>query len=63
MSGYNYYSLKKCRCYQPINKKLLETGIGGEVVPVLLNVMLFDDKKINMKYVEICKKNLYIFLN
>jgi hypothetical protein len=20
MSSYNYYALKKCRCYQPINK-------------------------------------------
>jgi hypothetical protein len=36
MSSYNYYSLKKCRCYQPINKKLVETGSGGEVVPIVV---------------------------
>ena len=41
MSGYNYYSLKKCRCYQPINKKLVETGSGGEVIPVVVNFKVF----------------------
>ena len=41
MSGYNYYSLKKCRCYQPINKKLIETGSGGEVVPIVVNFKVF----------------------
>ena len=41
MSGYNYYSLFKCRCYQPINKKLVETGSGGDAVPVLVNFKVF----------------------
>jgi len=41
MSGYNYYSLKKCRCYQPINKKLVETSSGGEVIPIVVNFKVF----------------------
>ena len=41
MSGYNYYYLKKCRCPQPSNKKLVETGSGGDVVPVLVNFKVF----------------------
>ena len=41
MSGYNYYSLKKCRCYQPINKKLIETGSGGNVIPEVVNFKVF----------------------
>lgn len=43
MSGYNYYSLKKCRCYQyqTINKKLIQTSSGGAVVPDLVNYKVF----------------------
>ena len=41
MSGYNYYSLFKCRCYQPFNKKLVETGSGGEVIPIVVNFKVF----------------------
>jgi len=41
MSGYNYYSLKKCRCYRPINKKLIETGSGGNVIPDVVNFKVF----------------------
>jgi hypothetical protein len=41
MSGYNYYSLKKCRCYQPINKKFIETGSGGNVIPEVVNFKVF----------------------
>jgi hypothetical protein len=41
MSGYNYYSLKKCRCYQPTNKKLIETGSGGNVIPEVVNFKVF----------------------
>ena len=41
MSGYNYYYLKKCRCPQPINKKLVETGSGGEVIPIVVNFKVF----------------------
>jgi len=41
MSGYNYYSLKKCRCYRPINKKFIETISGGKVLPILVNFRVF----------------------
>ena len=41
MSGYNYYSLKKCRCYRPINKKLIESGSGGNVIPDVVNFKVF----------------------
>jgi len=43
MSGYNYYSLKKCRCYQyqTINKKLIQTGSGGAVIPEMVNFKVF----------------------
>jgi hypothetical protein len=41
MSGYNYYSLFKCRCYQPLNKKLVETGSGGNVVPEVIKFKVF----------------------
>ena len=40
MSGYNYYSLNKCRCYQPTNKNLIETG-SGNVIPEVVNFKVF----------------------
>ena len=40
MSGYNY-SLFKCRCYQPINKKLIATGSGGKVIVDVVKFKVF----------------------